>query len=192
MAAANKAPVVWINGFPGTGKLTIAKAIAKIHGHDKILVLDNHKLIDPVETRFPRGHPEYNTQRQIYRQAVLEDNVRSPSSHGHLVIFTDFQSDNQLGRDVAKEYADAASTAGRPFLPVYLTCSLKANIQRIASRGRIDSGTTKLIDADVLRDIRSRCQLFHFDGHPGLTVDSTVAPPLEIAGKILDRIKSLK
>ncbi|KAF5019625.1 hypothetical protein F66182_8371 [Fusarium sp. NRRL 66182] len=192
MAAASKAPVVWINGFPGTGKLTIANAIAKLYGHDKALVLDNHKLIDPVEARFPRTHADYNKQRQIYRQAVLEKNVRNPSSHRQLVIFTDFQSDNQLGRDVAKEYADAASTAGRPFLPIYLTCNLEANLERIASSDRINSGTTKLIDAEVLRDMRSRCQLFRFDGHPDLTVDSTVAPPLETAGKILDMIKDVK
>lgn len=88
MAATSKAPVVWINGFPGTGKLTIANAIAKLHEHDNTLVLDNHKLIDPVEGTCPRGHPEYNEQRQIYRQAVLEESVRSPSSHGRLVIFT--------------------------------------------------------------------------------------------------------
>ena len=209
MATASKAPVVWINGFPGTGKLTIANAIAKIHDHDRTLVLDNHKLIDPVEARCPRGHPDYNTQRQIYRQAVLEDNVRSPSSHGRLVIFTgrvsallfkvnslicfsDFQSDNQLGRDVAQEYADAASAAGRPFLPVYLTCNVEAHIQRIASSDRIDSGTTKLIDAELLRDMRSSCELFRFEDYPGLTVDSTEAPPSETAGKILDMIKSLE
>ncbi|KAJ4270335.1 hypothetical protein NW762_002014 [Fusarium torreyae] len=174
------------------GKLTIANAIAKIYEHDKTLVLDNQKLVDPVEARCPRGHPDYNAQRQIYRQAVLEDNVRSPSSHGRLVIFTDFQPDNQLGRDVAQEYADAASAAGRPFLPVYLTCNLEANIQRIASSDRINSGTTKLTDVELLRDMRSRCELFRFSDHPGLAVDSTEAPPSETASKILDMIKSLK
>lgn len=88
MTTAGKAPVVWINGFPGTGKLTIANAIANLHGHDKTVVLDNHKLIDPVEATFPRGHPDYNKQRQIYRQAVLEENVCNSSHHNRLVIFT--------------------------------------------------------------------------------------------------------
>lgn len=92
---------------------------------------------------------------------------------------------------MAEEYADAASSVGRPFLLIYLTCDLEANIERIASLDRINSGTTKLIDADVLRDMRLRCRLFRFDGHPSLTVDSTVAPPLETARKILDMIKVL-
>lgn len=106
-------------------------------------------------------------------------------------ISLDFQSDSQLGRGVAKEYAHAASCAGRPFLPIYLICDLEANIERIASTDRVNSGTIKLIDADVLKDIRSRCQLFFFDGLAGLVVDSTKAPPLETAQKIVDMIKGL-
>ncbi len=53
--ASKVAPLVWINGFPGAGKLTVATALAEL---DKtVIVIDNHRLIDPVEAKFPRSHP---------------------------------------------------------------------------------------------------------------------------------------
>lgn len=76
--------------------------------------------------------------------------------------------------------------AGRPFLPVYLTCDVDSNLERIATQERIDSGTTKLADAQVLGDIRSRYELFVFECRLGLSIDTTDLEPLEAASKILD------
>ncbi|KAH7255364.1 uncharacterized protein BKA55DRAFT_725638 [Fusarium redolens] len=186
MPTAVKAPVVWINGFPGTGKKTIADAMKQLDPN--ILVLDNHKLIDPAAA-FSREHPEYNTQRQKYRQEFLQKYVLHHSSHDHLVVFTDFQSDNELGQSVVQEYANAASYAGRPFLPVYLTCGLEANIKRVDNAERVASGTTKLLDQDLLRNLRERCELFRFQGYPSLMIDSTDKTALENAKKILDTVE---
>ncbi|KAK2758672.1 hypothetical protein FQN54_003362 [Arachnomyces sp. PD_36] len=183
------APLVWINGFPGSGKLTIATAIAQLH--EPAVVLDNHKLIDPVEARCPRTHPDYNKERRLYRQAVLDEFVCDETTLSKLVIFTDFQSSNELGRDVAMEYRDAARRSGRPFIPVYLTCDMDANVQRIASLERVDSGTKKLTDAQQLQALRGRCELFRFDECPSFTVDSTHLPPLEAAAKILAFLKDM-
>ncbi|ENH67553.1 hypothetical protein FOC1_g10010836 [Fusarium oxysporum f. sp. cubense race 1] len=171
MPTTIKAPVMWINGFPGTGKNTIADAMKQLD--PSILVLDNHKLIDPVAAVISRDHPEY-------------------SSHDHLVVFTDsldFQSDNELGQSVAHEYANAASYAGRPFLPVYLTCGLEANIERVDHAEQVASGTTKILDQWLLRDTRGRCELFKFQGYPGLMIDSTEKTALENAKKILDTVE---
>jgi hypothetical protein len=80
------APVVWINGFPGTGKLTVATAAAAL---DKTaIVLDNHKLIDPVEAQFPRTHPSYQDERRSFRRAVLDEHVGGMTTLSRLVIFT--------------------------------------------------------------------------------------------------------
>jgi adenylylsulfate kinase-like enzyme len=122
MAPARRAPVVWINGFPGSGKLTVATAAAAL---DKTaIVLDKHKLIDPVEARFERSHPSYQNERRRFRQAALDKHVRDIGMLSRLVIFTgkssffctyclcratdaeagsDFQSNNALDRDVASE-----------------------------------------------------------------------------------------
>lgn len=86
MPTAIKAPVVWINGFPGTGKKTIADAMKQLDPN--ITVLDNHKLIDPVDAVLSRDHIDYNIRRKQLRQAILQRVVRHNSSHGRPVIFT--------------------------------------------------------------------------------------------------------
>lgn len=49
-------PLLWINGFPGSGKLTIAKKIVKLSAGDTVLI-DNHQLIDPVAAKISRDPP---------------------------------------------------------------------------------------------------------------------------------------
>ncbi|RFU25742.1 hypothetical protein B7463_g10595, partial [Scytalidium lignicola] len=187
MTAIKAAPLVWISGFPGSGKLTVATSIAMLH--NTAIVFDNHKLIDPVEAKFPRTHPDYQKERQLYRKTVLDEYVCNIVAFSRLVIFTDFQSNNELGQNVAMEYKDAAYRAGRPFIPVYLTCNIDVNLERITNFGRVNSGTTKLTDAQVLKDMYSRCELFHFNNCLSLTVDSTNVPPLETAKKILQFLR---
>jgi hypothetical protein len=58
-------------------------------------------------------------------------------------------------------------------------------MDRVNSVGRLNSGTKKLTDVEVLKDLRSRYELFRFDNHLGLTLDSTNTSPPETAKKIL-------
>jgi hypothetical protein len=90
---------------------------------------------------------------------------------------------------VAQEYASVARHADRPFLPVYLTCGLEANIQRVDNAEKVASGTTKLLGQELLRDMRRRRELFRFQGCPGLMIDSTKKTALENAKKILDKVE---
>ncbi|KAF2624945.1 hypothetical protein BU25DRAFT_474443, partial [Macroventuria anomochaeta] len=57
VAAPKPAPLVWINGFLGSGKLTIARSLTTLL--PSMILIDNHKLIDPVEAHFPQTHPDY-------------------------------------------------------------------------------------------------------------------------------------
>ena len=38
-------PLIWLNGFPGSDKLTAANALVNLVGEDKIHLIDNHRLI---------------------------------------------------------------------------------------------------------------------------------------------------
>ena len=86
MATTKIAPVVWINGFPGCGKLTIASVMKTLH--EDLILLDNHKLIDPVETNFQRSHPDYQKERHLYRQHIFKEHVSNPSKASQIVVFT--------------------------------------------------------------------------------------------------------
>lgn len=64
---------IWINGFPGVGKLTVAIELQRrLPGS---ILLDNHSLIDVVT--LPRDHPDYNSERKKARQRAFADHVYS-------------------------------------------------------------------------------------------------------------------
>lgn len=79
MASENRTFFVYINGYPGVGKLTVAHALKLVallcplanHGSsvfrailENTKVFDNHKLIDVTAAIFERDMPEYRPHRQ--------------------------------------------------------------------------------------------------------------------------------
>ena len=79
-------PLIWINGYPGTGKLTVAKGIAALSS--QVIVLDNHQLIDPVEAKFSRSHPRYQEERRIFRISTLAHYNSDLSLTSHIIVCT--------------------------------------------------------------------------------------------------------
>ena len=80
-------PLIWINGFPGTGKQTIAKLLSTLLDGDPILI-DNHSLIDQVAEEFSRDHPNYQQERRRVREDVFKNYVEDPAFRTRIVIFT--------------------------------------------------------------------------------------------------------
>ncbi|RYP85168.1 hypothetical protein DL770_005082 [Monosporascus sp. CRB-9-2] len=174
MEDTKAAPVLWINGFPGSGKLTVAKIL--VRKHHSAVALDNHKLIDPVEARFSRNHLDYQKHRRRYRQTVLDHYARDEST----------LTRQRTRPEVANEHRDAARETGRPFIPVYMICDVEANLERIANADRRESALGKLLDRRILERLRASCELYVFeDDCPSLTVDTTDTPPADTATKIL-------
>lgn len=60
-------PYIWINAFPGVGKLTTARQLHSLIPNS--VLIDNHMLIDVV--KLPRDHPDYNAQRIKVRQEAF-------------------------------------------------------------------------------------------------------------------------
>jgi hypothetical protein len=89
-------PLVWINGFPGTGKHTIAKLFATLLDEGDPLLIDNHSLIDPVEAKFSRDHPNYQQERRRGREAAFKSFVEDPAFRTRIVIFTGERNQSPL------------------------------------------------------------------------------------------------
>ena len=100
----------------------------------------------------------------------------------------DFQSDNDLGRDVAMEYVNAARESGRPFLPVNMTCNIEENMRRVQSMERQQSGSGKLLDSEELKAMWTRSKLLCFRDRESLDLDVTQRSPEETAMVLRDYV----
>ncbi|OAA59971.1 hypothetical protein ISF_05982 [Cordyceps fumosorosea ARSEF 2679] len=179
--------LVWINGLPGVGKLTIARALRDLISDAQLV--DNHSLIDQV--RLPRDHADYNAERARIRDAAYASFVH-PSDDAKLarvVIFTDFFTAGTIGTEWSQAHRTAAARAGRPFLPVYLTCAREENLRRVARPERGAAGCGKLTDVALVSKFMDDSTIYRFPGL-GVDVDTTTRTPAESAQLILEAMKS--
>ncbi len=173
--------IVHINGWPGTGKLTIARHLAE---HLGARLADNHTLINPAEALFARGTPLYRSLRATVRTAVL-DHVRQAEAQQSF-LFTDALSDDEFDSRAFNDYATLAADRGARFVAVVLDCSMEENLKRLTRAGR--SKAHKLTDPDVLMDLRSRHVLLKGKCDQLIELDVTALGADEAAREILVRM----
>ncbi|KAI4156434.1 MAG: hypothetical protein L6R39_001105 [Caloplaca ligustica] len=180
-------PFLYINGYPGVGKYTIAKEL--LHLLPKSKLLDNHLLIDPVAAVYERDMPEYLGLRKTLRQCILNSIASSDSLKDTTWVFTDSQSSDEVGSAAVADYIHAARQRGSPLISIVLTCEEVENACRITSEKR---GKTKLGNVDILRGIRSTEDLYRFGGKAELELDvttlSAVSAARSIAGFVTNTI----
>ena len=161
-AASSKAmPIIHLNGFPGTGKLTIArKLVEKLNreyeqqdpsqsaNHTRAKLVHNHLLIDPAGAVLERSQPGYNELRTAIRQAVFTTLINESSTYETIYVFTDWQSGNAVGSGVCEEYLAMAKARGSQFIPILVSCEEQENLRRIQGVSRAISD--KLTDSELL------------------------------------------
>ncbi|TVY75382.1 hypothetical protein Focb16_v005198 [Fusarium oxysporum f. sp. cubense] len=130
-------PIIHINGFPGQGKLTIARKLIELLKPYNGKLVHNHLLIDPVGAILPRSSPDYQPLRRAVRSVIFDALAVSQDTMESIVVFTDFQSNDGIGRGVMTEYCDMAARRGCTFVPITITCSKEENLRRLASSERV-------------------------------------------------------
>lgn len=125
---------IYINSYPGVGKLTVAKELEKLIPGSK--VYHNHLLIDPVAPLVERTSPHYHTIRASLRRHVLDIIATSEATQHVTWVFTDSRSSSPIGSAAAQDYENAAIKRGVPFVSVILQCELEENLKRVANEGR--------------------------------------------------------
>ncbi|KAF4998672.1 hypothetical protein FGRMN_2998 [Fusarium graminum] len=165
-------PIVHINGFPGTGKLTIARKLVALLVPYNGKLVHNHLLIDPASAILPRTIIDYQPLRRAIRTVVFDTLATSLDTFDSIFVFTDFQSDDAIGRGVMDEYRAMASWRGCAFVPITVTCSMEENLRRLVSTERMQHG--KLTDAELVAHIRGSIIIFQSpEDHRGMELDLT-------------------
>ncbi|KAJ5579503.1 uncharacterized protein N7459_005488 [Penicillium hispanicum] len=181
-------PIVHINGFPGVGKLTIARQL--LAQLPSVKLVHNHLLVNPADAVLHRSQPGYQTLRRAIRTALFSTLVTEPATFDTSYIFTDFQTDDELGTAVCAEYRCTAEARGAALVPIVLLCDEETNLQRVASSDR--ETYLKLTDVALVAQFRREKNVHRFSEHANyLELDVTTLSPAEAATRIAEHVRKV-
>lgn len=144
-------PIIHTNGFPGIGKLTIARKLVDLLKHFNAKLVHNHLLIDPAGGVLARSSADYQPLRRAIRTVVFDTLATSPDTYDSIYVFTDAQSNDDTGSSVMIEYRSLVAHRNCALVPIILTCSKEENLKRLGTTERSVHG--KLTDLELLPSI---------------------------------------
>ncbi|RSL65848.1 hypothetical protein CEP54_004055 [Fusarium duplospermum] len=175
--------IVVLNGFPGTGKLTILKKVNELLPIETTCLLDNHLLIDPVEAVIPGRSQEHHELRGKIREIIFEK-LRERAQQGHTILMTAcLVENNKRDAGVLQEHLDMARETNMPIFWINVHCSHEMLEQRVASTERSQGGKTKLTDPILAWDLVNNHHLIEphkTDNSPAGLVFAT----LDVSGSV--------
>ncbi|EJZ20429.1 AAA family ATPase [Rhizobium sp. Pop5] len=174
--------IVHINGWPGTGKLTVGRLLAKKLG---ARLIDNHMLLNPAEALFARSNPLHASLRGQIRRAVFDHAARADPAESFVV--TDALSDDEQDSAMFSWYLDLAAARGAELIAVLLDCAPEENVRRLVSPGR--SEQLKLTDTAKLQQLRANYKLLRGLAEHTVEIDTTKLSPEETAARILAHLR---
>jgi thymidylate kinase len=177
--------IVHINGWPGSGKFTIGRLLAK---RLKAKLLDNHTLLNPAEALFERDDPNYWPLRGAIRNLVIDAASKVPPAIP--IVFTDALADDRHDAAIFETCRTLAERRRVPIVSVVLDCDIKENLRRLLAPGRAD--LLKLTNSDVLLDLRAQYQLLRPAGVERLDLEVSALTAQEAAAaiyKLLERFR---
>lgn len=119
--------LIFIYGLPGTGKLTVARALAALTGYK---LFHNHLTVDLAASLFKHGSPEY---MEYVRALRLEAFARAAAANVDLV-FTFWYSN--ISMPSVERYRETVENAGGRVDFVQIHCRPEILEQRVTSDSR--------------------------------------------------------
>lgn len=184
--------VVHLLGFPGTGKLTVATAMAEAGERRgrQVVVVDNHLTSLPILSVIgsdgttnppPRAWELVHGVRELVHRVAIE--LVEPD---RTLVFTNFVVvSNPLGADTIDRVRRVATARSSTYLPVMLHCDTDELVRRVARPER--HARRKLIDAERALEILGSETLVR-PPELELEIDVTSTGPAEAATAILDHL----
>ena len=181
--------IVHLIGFPGVGKLTIAREI--VRQRPDMVVVDNHLINNPV---FSVVHADGKTRLanevwdQIFKiRAIVLDTMARLSPPHLSFVMTNFLMDEEEDKAECRKIEAIAEQRGGSYFPVILTCDVEENRRRIVSPER--GPNLKPIDPSLPDRMHKGPPLLRCDGFPNrIEMDVTHVRPADAARRILQEI----
>ncbi|WWC68092.1 uncharacterized protein I206_102013 [Kwoniella pini CBS 10737] len=182
--------IIIIKGFPGVGKLTIAKRLIQTFPNGRLF--DNHLLIDPASSILEREDEAYYSLRKAFRAALFRTLTEYPASIPPVLIFTECQSTDDWGQAVMNEYMDFAKTVNAKLISIILECSTQDNEKRLMAQDRMMERGTKLRDISVLNQMRRSYEIHRFGelADKEWVIDTTCRTAQDTADDLISKILS--
>lgn len=186
-----KNTIIYLLGFPGTGKLTVAKEICKAAD---VKLVDNHLINNPIfslihhdgKTPLP---PEVWQNTGKVRTVVLET-IQNISPPDFSFVLTNMLIDEDLDdHDIYRSVESLARARNAKFVPIRLLCDLKENMRRIVRPDRIEN--MKEADPKSAKRRRETQSIIKVNHSNSLDLDITDIAPNQAAAIILDHARSL-
>lgn len=173
--------ILHLNGWPGSGKLTIARLLVeRMRGR----LVDNHTLLNPAEALFERSDPLWEEARRTVRKTVLS--LVEHVAAGVPIVLTDALSDDAYDSALFDEYRALATARSARLVSVILDCSVEENLRRLQSGDR--AAHRKLTRPDILINLRARYRLLRPLGAEVIEVDVSELEPQQAADLILGKL----
>lgn len=171
--------IIHINGNPGVGKLTVARAFCEQTG---ARLIDNHLIVNLAAAVTDRST---NYVEMLLSLTAMTYDYIARTCTDRTIVFT-----NALARGSTADEgrltatAELATRMNRPFVPVLLSCEMDENARRIVSPDR--AHRRKLMDPKILRELAAQCELAHDPLHPNqLTIDTTHLQPTDVVAQMV-------
>ncbi len=184
--------IIYIIGFVGTGKYTVAKEICKIIDAK---LIDNHYINNPIfnliETDGSTPLPDIVWEQTGEIRKIILKTITDISPPEDDFVFTNQLHENDPNdRHIYESVANAAQKRNANFIPVHLSCSLNENQRRIVQSDR--ARHLKCTDINVATNNHENDEILKIE-HPNLlNLDITNLQPDKAAQIILKHAKACR
>ena len=173
--------ILHINGWPGCGKLTIARLVA---ARLDARLLDNHVLLNPAEALFGRDDPLHRSLRYKLREIVFT--YAAQVTPDVPIVFTDALADDPGDAVLFEDYRALARSRSARLVSAVFDCDPDENVRRLTQAGRAEQ--RKLTRPAVLRDLRDKYVLLRPDGVQRIELDVTRLSAEDAAAALVERL----
>jgi len=175
--------LLYINGAPGVGKLTIARQMAK---RLNARVLDNHAIYNVGFALADFRSPAFYDAVRAVRTTAYEQILRLPDNEIVILTAADFD-DSQWGRENWQAVVRLAEERRWPLYSIVLRCDPAEHRRRIIDKDR--EGRGKLRDADAVATMTMR-PLARADGSRCTELDVTMMAAEDAALRLVEWVSN--